>query len=65
MRIGMGCKAQFAAKGWCHWQELQRSRAPKPRFARPRGDFEQALRVSPIAALRLAPKEDFTLNAQR
>ncbi|MDR2154366.1 MAG: hypothetical protein LBE78_04990, partial [Burkholderiaceae bacterium] len=28
MRIGMGCKAQSAANGPCHWQGLQRRRPP-------------------------------------
>ncbi|MDR2156091.1 MAG: PDDEXK nuclease domain-containing protein [Burkholderiaceae bacterium] len=45
MRIGMGCKAQSAANGLCHWQGLQRRRPPKPAPARPRRDREHVLKA--------------------
>jgi len=43
MRIGMGCKAQAAANGPCHWQGLQRRRPPKSAPARPRRDRKHVL----------------------
>ncbi|MDR2154724.1 MAG: DUF1801 domain-containing protein [Burkholderiaceae bacterium] len=39
----MGCKAQSAANGPCHWQGLQRRRPPKSAPARPRRDREHVL----------------------
>jgi hypothetical protein len=33
VRIGMGCKAHFAANSACYWQEMQRRRPPEAALA--------------------------------
>ena len=36
-RIGMGCKAHFAANSACYWQEMQRRRPPEAALAQAEG----------------------------